>query len=73
MQKALFQLEMLTCPSCINQIEMPLQKTAGVLSTRVLFHLGKVRIEFDEMQVSIDQLRKIINRSGYSIVSTKSV
>lgn len=73
MKKALFQLEALTCPSCIHHIERPLRKTAGVVSTRVLFHLGKVRVEFDETQVGIEQLENIINRSGYSIMTTKSV
>ncbi|MEH6907592.1 heavy-metal-associated domain-containing protein, partial [Neobacillus drentensis] len=37
MSKAVYQLESLTCPSCIKKIETTLNKTNGVESTKVLF------------------------------------
>ena len=48
MSKAVFQLEPLTCPSCIKKIETTLNKTTGVESAKVLFNSSKVKMEFDD-------------------------
>ena len=58
MSKAVFQLEPLTCPSCIKKIETTLNKTTGVESTRVLFNTSKVKIEFDEVQVKASKIEE---------------
>lgn len=71
MRKALFQLEPLTCPSCISKIETTLNKTAGVGSAQVLFNAGKVKTQFDETQIDVEQLEKILKNLGYPVLSTK--
>lgn len=71
MSKAEFQLEPLTCPSCIKKIETTLAKTAGVESARVLFNSSKVKTEFDENQTGADELKSIITRLGYPVLSAK--
>jgi len=71
MKKVLFQLEPLTCPSCIKKIETALSKTAGVVTAEVLFNSGKVKVQFDETQNDAEQLGKIIKNLGYSVLSTK--
>ncbi|WP_051912644.1 heavy-metal-associated domain-containing protein [Carnobacterium funditum] len=45
MSKAVYQLEPLTCPSCIKKIESTLSKTAGVESAKVMFNSSKVKTE----------------------------
>lgn len=67
MSKVVFQLEPLTCPSCIKKIETTLNKTAGVDSVKVLFNLSKVKTVFDESLISADQLEGKIRQLGYAI------
>ncbi len=71
MAKAEFQLEPLTCPSCIRKIETTLSKTAGVESARVLFNSSKVKAEFDEGRIGADELKGIITKLGYPVLSAR--
>lgn len=71
MSKAVFQLEPLTCPSCVKKIETALQKQDGVQDAKVLFNSGKVKTEFDETQVEVEQLKGIIENLGYPVNSAK--
>lgn len=69
--KAIFQLETLTCPSCVKKIETTLNKTAGVDSAEVFFTSGKVKIQFNETQIDVEKLQKTVQNLGYTILSTK--
>ncbi|WP_071393214.1 heavy-metal-associated domain-containing protein [Bacillus tuaregi] len=71
MTKAVFQLEPLTCPSCIKKIESTLTKTAGVESVKVLFNSSKVKTEFDEAQIAASKLEETIEKLGYEVLSAK--
>jgi len=71
MARAEFQLETVTCPSCIKKIEATLSKTEGIESVKVLFNTSKVKAEFDEAQVSADRLKEIIVSLGYQVLSSK--
>lgn len=72
MAKAVFQLEPLTCPSCIKKIETTLSKSDGVTSAKVLFNSSKVKAEFDENQTGADQLKEKITKLGYQVLSSKT-
>lgn len=71
MKKAVFQTETLTCPTCAQQIERALTRQAGVKEAKVLFHSSKVKITFDDTQVTADELEEVIARLGYAIISKK--
>ncbi|MET3574505.1 heavy-metal-associated domain-containing protein [Bhargavaea ullalensis] len=71
MKKAVFQMEALTCPSCIKKIEGALNKTAGVENAKVLFNSGKVKTTFDESAVSAEALAQIVTKLGYPVLSKK--
>lgn len=71
MKKAVFQLEPLTCPSCIKKIESTLNKTAGVAVPKVLFNSGKVKLDYDEAVLDSDQIAEKISKLGYQVISTK--
>jgi copper chaperone CopZ len=71
MKNGVFQLEPLTCPSCIKKIETALHKVTGVDSVKVLFNTSKVKTQFDESQIEADQLIETIKRLGYAVLSTK--
>ncbi|HLW32718.1 MAG TPA: heavy metal-associated domain-containing protein [Aequorivita sp.] len=67
---ARFQLETLTCPSCITRIEGVLNKEPGVEKAKVLFNSSKVKIDYDEEKVSSDRLAEVIEKVGFPIVSS---
>ncbi|MCM3568616.1 heavy-metal-associated domain-containing protein [Neobacillus mesonae] len=71
MAKAIYQLDPLTCPSCIKKIETTLNKTAGVESAKVLFSLSKVKVEFDGSKVNGKELEMKITKLGYPVLSSK--
>lgn len=71
MTKAEFQLEPLACPSCIKKIESTLNKTEGVYTAKVLFNSSKVKTEFDESKIDAEQLKKVIIKLGYPVLSSK--
>lgn len=72
MNKIVFQMEPLTCPSCIKKIEHALGKQPGVVSATVLFHAGKVRVEYDATEIDGQQIQRIIENLGYPVLSKKS-
>ncbi len=71
MAKAEFQLEALTCPTCVKKIETALTKAKGVGSVKVLFNASKVKTEFDEAEISGEKIKLIIENLGYSVLTSK--
>lgn len=71
MKKVVFTLEPLGCPSCVKKIESTLDKTEGVVDVKVLFHSNKVRAQFDEGLVAPNDLKDIITKLGYPVLSQK--
>ena len=69
MKTARFQLETLTCPTCITKIEGVLNKEPGVEKAKVLFNSSKVKVEYDEDKVSADRLAAVIEKVGYPVIS----
>lgn len=66
-----FQLETLTCPSCVAKIEGMLKKTAGVKEHEVLFNSSRVRVSFDENTVDADSIKNNINKLGFQVLNVK--
>ena len=71
MSKAIFQLEPLTCPSCIKKIESTLSKTPGIDSVTVLFHSSKVKAEFNPAEIAASQIEETLTKLGYEVRSAK--
>lgn len=71
MKKAVYQLEPLTCPSCIKKIETAVGRTDGVQLVKVIFNAGKVKTEFDESKANAEQIAKVIEKLGYPVLKTK--
>lgn len=64
-----FQLETLTCPSCINKIENVLNKENGVETAKVMFNSSKVKVTFDENIITEDEIAGIIKKIGYPVLT----
>ncbi len=69
MKTVKFQLETLTCPSCIKKIEGALNRLPGVEETKVMFHTNKVKVRFDQEKNSQDRIARTIENLGYPVLS----
>lgn len=66
-----FQLQTLTCPSCMAKIEGALKKTAGVNKAEVMFNSSRAKIDFDETVVETEALKKVIESLGFKVLGVK--
>ncbi|RKQ28340.1 heavy-metal-associated domain-containing protein [Oceanobacillus halophilus] len=73
MQKAVIQLETLSCPSCMQKIENAVKGLNGVDqdSLKVLFNASKVKVEFDSAAIAINDIETAIEDLGYPVIKTK--
>ena len=69
MQKATIQLDTLTCPSCMQKIENGVKALDGIdkESLNVSFNTSKVKVNFDDEKVSIEDIEKAIDKLGYDV------
>lgn len=66
-----YQLETLTCPSCMAKIEGALKKTDGVNESEVLFNSSRAKVNFDESLVESDEIKSIIEKLGFKVLGEK--
>ena len=73
MEKAILQLETLSCPSYMQKIEGALKSVNGIDkdSIKVLFNSSKVKINFDSAVTSIEEIQKAIENVGYPVLKAK--
>lgn len=73
MKKATIQLEVLTCPSCIQKIEGALGALEGVdkETLSIGFNSSRVKLDFDEEKISIEDIEKEIDRVGYEVKKSR--
>ncbi|MGB4605373.1 MAG: cation transporter [Limnochordia bacterium] len=73
MRTATIQLESLTCPSCMQKIEAAVKAVPGVYTTtvQVLFNSSKVKLDFNEAEVSVEEIENAIRRVGYEVQKTR--
>lgn len=73
MQNATIQLETLTCPSCLQKIEGALKGLDGVDqdTAKISFNSSKVKLDFDEEKLSIEDIENSINKLGYDVLKSK--
>lgn len=69
MKTTKFQLEPLTCPSCIKKIETTLNKMDGIEEVKVLFNSSKVKATYHEEQVAAEEIKMTIEKLGYPVIA----
>ena len=70
MKTVRFQLETLTCPTCVAKIEGALNKQSGVENASVLFNSSRVKITFNSEEVSEKELQEVVENVGYPVLSS---
>lgn len=68
MTKKTIQMEELVCPMCAQKIETALKNAKGVESATVLYNASKAKVEFNETETSVEDLKKIITDLGYVVI-----
>lgn len=71
MANKIYQMETISCPSCIAKIEGMLKKTSGIRQSEVMFNTSRVKVEFDENVISSKEIKDKIEKLGYKILSEK--
>lgn len=73
MQKAVINLETLSCPSCLQKIENALKRLNGIKkdTVEVLFNSSRVRTTFDSASISIEEIEKAIEDLGYPVIRSR--
>jgi copper chaperone CopZ len=66
-----YQLETVSCPSCIAKIEGMLKKTQGINESQVLFNSSRVKTTFDENVIDSETIKNKIGQLGYKVLSEK--
>ncbi|WP_254368237.1 heavy-metal-associated domain-containing protein, partial [Paracoccus sp. Z118] len=64
-QKTILRSDELSCPSCVPKIEKALRGLPGVEKAEVRFNTGKIEVEHDPAQSSVDALVEAIRGTGY--------
>ncbi len=65
MEKTILKISGMHCASCAVNIENALKKEEGIKSANVNFAAEKLYLEFDEIEISIARIKKIIEKLGY--------
>lgn len=71
MKKTVFQLETLTCPSCVRRIEGTVGKQKGVSEAVVKFNASKVEVNYDDTMITTESIQDMLTKLGYPVLSTK--
>ena len=73
MKSAIIQLETLVCPSCTQKIEGALKGLGGIEqdTMKISFNSSKVKLNFEEDVVSIEEIEKAITKVGYEVIKSK--
>jgi len=73
MKKAELQLETIACPSCAQKIENAVKALNGVEkgSVQVLFNSSKVKFDFDDEKLSVEDVEKAITALGYEVKKSR--
>ncbi len=66
-----YQLETLTCPTCVKKIETAVKRMDGVKKVDVAFNASRVKVNFDESLGDGRDIRKTIERLGFGILGEK--
>lgn len=75
MKKAVINLEELACPTCMQKIEAAVAAVKGVDTTsiKVMFNASKLKVNFDEEEVTVTDIEKAIEDIGYPVIKSKIV
>lgn len=67
MEKATISVKGMTCGHCVKSVEGSVGKLAGVNEVKVNLENGTVDVEFNNAEVTLDQIKDTIDEQGYDV------
>ena len=63
----------MTCTSCEEYINHSVNQLNGILKVKSSYENKNTEIEFDNSKTTIEEIEKVINKMGYSVIPTKGI
>lgn len=68
MEKTILRVEGMVCGYCEITIQDAVRKLPGIKKVKASKRKKEVSVEYDQFQVSLDQIRQAIYNTGYKLV-----
>jgi len=65
------EIKGMTCASCEEHINHSVNQLNGILKVKSSYENGNTEIEFDNSKTTIEEIKKAVNSTGYSVINTK--
>ena len=65
--KEILKVEGMSCNHCVNSIETNVGALAGVSAVKVDLGTNEVSVEFDNAEITLDQIKEAIEEQGYDV------
>jgi len=59
------------CGGCVRTVTNVLKRVAGVQSVDISLPENSAKVEYNETETTVDEIRKILRSSGYDIIRFK--
>ena len=70
-EKVVLPIQGMTCASCVNKVEKALNSVKGVVQASVNFATERASVEYIPEEVSIRDLKKVVEEAGYQVLEVK--
>jgi Cu+-exporting ATPase len=70
-EKVVLPIQGMTCASCVNKVEKALNSVKGVVQASVNFATERASVEYIPEEVSIRDLKKVVQEAGYQVLEVK--
>ena len=70
-EKVVLPIQGMTCASCVNKVEKALSSLKGVVHANVNFATERASVEYIPEEVSIRDLKKVVEEAGYQVLEVK--
>ena len=71
-KRILMKIDGMACPNCAMILERIEDKLNGVLMAEASYHKAQMVVEFNEAQVTEEQIEAEVQRMGYVVVAISS-
>jgi len=67
MEKVTLNVQGMSCGHCVKAVEGSVGALKGISSVKVDLKAAKVDVEFNDQEVSLDQIKETIEDQGYDV------
>lgn len=70
-QKINIKIDGMTCDACQNHVNHTVNELPGIIDVKTSYLEGNAKVEFDNSQTTIVEIKKAINSTGYKVTEIK--